>query len=449
LQYIPSPHTIFSQIRKLPPAHTLLWKNGEIRIQRYWDPPFLPKTTMDETEAAQAMMAKLRESVELRMIADVPLGAFLSGGKDSSTVVGLMSELSSKPIKTFTIGFEEDPFSELPYARKIAKHFGTDHHEFVVKPDAVELLPKLAWYYGEPFGDSSALPSYYVSKMTRQHVTVALNGDGGDETLAGYPRYQAMKFMAGWRGVPKTLRRGLLQALRAWPDHASPHSWLWRIKRLLNLGLDQASTEYLDTLCFFQEQQKAGLYSEFMKNQTGHPSAPDYLNAVLERARALPGIDRYLYTDLLTYLPECLMVKMDIASMANSLEARSPFLDHEFVELVGRFPDRWKLRGLTQTKYILQKALQGWVPDSILRRKKQGFSVPMSAWFRGNLRPYVSATLLSEKAVSRGLFQKGAVQRLIEETASGKRDHSYGLWALLMLEQWYRVYIDGERPDTF
>lgn len=442
LQYIPSPYTIFSQIKKLPPAHTLRWTNREVQIHRYWEPLFTPKTTLSFEDAKSAMIAKLRESVELRMISDVPLGAFLSGGKDSTTVVGLMSQLSAKPVQTFTIGFEEQTHSELPEARLIAKHFGCDHHEFIVKPDAVDILPKLAWHYGEPYADSSALPSYYVAQMTRRHVTVALNGDGGDETLAGYPRYQAMKFMAGWGKVPRALRQSIVGALSRVPDAPPPHAKLWRIKRLLSLGLDRPETEYLDTLCFMQEGQKSFLYSEMMRSHAGRPSAPDYLNGVLDRAGDLPGIDRYLFTDLATYLPECLMVKMDIASMANSLETRSPFLDHEFVELTSSFPDSWKLNGLTHSKYILDAALKGWVPNSVLTKKKQGFAIPMSEWFRGKLRPYLESMVLSEKALKRGLFQKSGIERMIAETASSRKDHSYALWALLMLEHWFQVYID-------
>ncbi len=442
LQYIPSPYTIFGQIKKLPPAHCLTFKDGKLTIRRYWEPTFLPKTLLTFEDAQKAMMAKLKESVELRMIADVPLGAFLSGGKDSTTVVGLMSQLSKKPVQTFTIGFEEQTYSELPEARVIAKHFGCDHHEFIVKPDTVDILPKLAWHYGEPYADSSALPSYYVSKMTRQHVTVALNGDGGDETLAGYPRYQAMKFMAYWRKMPRGIRKAVVGMLSHVPDAPPPHAKLWRIKRLLSLGLDNPETEYLDTLCFMQEGQKSMLYTDFMKSQAGNPSAPTYINDFLEQAEDLPGIDRYLYTDLCTYLPECLMVKMDIASMANSLETRSPFLDHEFVELVATFPDSWKLNGLNHSKHILNQALKGWVPEQVLKKKKQGFAIPMSSWFRGPLKPYLESMLLSEKALKRGLFQKEGLLRMIEETATSRKDHSYSLWALLMLEHWFQAYID-------
>jgi asparagine synthase (glutamine-hydrolysing) len=441
-QYIPSPWTVFKQIRKLPPAHTLTWKGGKVTLRHYWEPRYLPKTSLSFQDAGKAMMDKLREATRLRMIADVPLGAFLSGGRDSSVVVGLMSELSSQPVKTFSIGFEEEAFSELEYARVVAKHFHTDHQEFIVKPDTIEILPKLAWHYSEPYADSSALPSYYVSQMTRQHVTVALNGDGGDETLAGYPRYQAMKFMLLWDKIPRALRQAVYASLSVLPDGNPPHSKIWRIKRLLRLGLDDPRTLYLDTLCYFHESQKTDLYTPFMKQQTLSNFAPDYINGLLANSKAYSGIDAFLYTDLRSYLPECLMVKMDIASMANSLETRSPFLDHEFVELVASFPPSWKLHGLTHPKYILDKTLKGWLPDVILKRGKQGFGVPISHWFRGNLKPYVESTLLSPKAISRGLFEKSTVERYLSENSTLKQDHTYRLWALLMLEHWYQVFID-------
>ena len=443
-QYIPSPYTIFLQTKKLPPAHTLTLKRHGLQLRHYWELQYLPKTTLPFKEAGRQMMAKLKEATQLRMIADVPLGAFLSGGRDSSVVVGLMSELSSRPVKTFSIGFEEAEFSELRYARVVAKHFHTDHQEFIVKPETIDILPKLAWHYSEPYADSSAVPSFYVSQMTRKHVTVALNGDGGDETLGGYPRYQAMKFMMLWSRVPRAARQTFYKAVCLLPDGNPPYSFTWRLKRLLRLGLDDSRSLYLDSLCYFQESQKEALYTPFMKDQVGNSSAPEYIAALLERSRSLPGIDPFLYTDLRSYLPECLMVKMDIASMANSLETRSPFLDHEFVELTASFPSSWKLRGLHHPKYILDKTLKGWMPDAILQRGKQGFGLPMSKWFRGHLKGYLEGMLLSDKALARGLFEKTALQRLLAENSTLKRDHSYRLWALLMLEQWYQVYIDGQ-----
>jgi asparagine synthase (glutamine-hydrolysing) len=442
-QYIPSPHTVFRQIRKLPPAHCLTWHKGEISIRRYWEPRFLPKTSLSFKDATAQFMDKLREATQLRMISDVPLGAFLSGGKDSSVIVGLMSELSSRPVKTFSIGFEEESFSELPYARIVADRFHCDHHEFVVKPDAVDVLPKLVWHYGEPYADSSALPSYYLAKMTREHVTVALNGDGGDETLCGYRRYQAMKFLRLWQQLPSSVRKLSYKMVEGVADSPPPHSISQNIKRLLQLGVTELSTAYLNAICYFREDQKQDLYSESMRHEVAGQSAPEYINDVLAKGALFPDIDCYLYADMLTYLPECLMTKVDIASMANSLEARSPFLDHEVVELVASFPPSWKLRGLNHTKYILDVATKGWMPDEILNRKKWGFAIPIGRWFKGELRGFLESTLLSDKALSRGIFRPEAIRDLVKRSASFQTDFGYQLWTLLMLELWFHVYIDS------
>ena len=437
-QYIPSPWTIFRSIRKLPPAHALTFKNGSVTVQRYWEPRFDAKTSLSFPDAAQAMRLKLKEATQLRMVADVPLGAFLSGGMDSSVVVGLMSELSSRPVKTFCIGFEEEEFSELPHARAVADHFHCDHQEWIVRPNALEILPELARHYGEPFADASALPSYYVAKLARQYVTVALNGDGGDETLAGYARYQVMKAARVLTLLPPALRRALGRAMRVFPDGPPPHSTAWRLKRLLGLGLENPDTYYFDTLCFVREAFKPDLYSGFLKQETRSADAPSYLNRFLNEGNDLRGIDRYLKADLQTYLPECLMTKIDVATMAHSLEARSPFLDHEFVELVATFPDDWKLKGLWGTKRILRWAFRDFLPPGILARKKQGFSVPIGRWFRGPQKTVLQDTLLSDRAIGRGLFQKETIARMIDETADGRKDQTYALWALLMLEIWFQ-----------
>jgi len=443
LQYVPSPRTIFKQIRKVPPAHYLVYKKGEIHLKRYWDLLYAPKLTISWEDAQREMMERLRESVRLRMISDVPLGAFLSGGKDSSIVVGLMSELSKQPVKTFSIGFEDAHFSELPYAKTVAERFGTDHHEFVVQPDAIHVLPLLARHYGEPFADSSALPSYYVAKMTRQHVTVALNGDGGDELFAGYPRYQAMKAVALYTKLPLTLRKTLFALIQTVPEGPPPHSTAWRVKRLLGLGLRHVEDTYLDTLSFFKEDHKEHLLADAVREARQPGAAPAYINHCIEHAKGTEGIEKFLSADLHSYLPECLMVKMDIATMANSLEARSPFLDHEFAEWVAKLPASWKLKGFTHPKHLLTEATRGWLPKQITTRAKQGFAVPMSRWLKGPLKSHLEDMLSPARIVQRGLFKPDQVARLLEENANGRIDHSYRLWALLMLEHWFQEIMDG------
>jgi asparagine synthase (glutamine-hydrolysing) len=445
-QYIPSPHTIFKSIRKLPPAHYAIWKDGEFSVRRYWDVSFQKKTSLSLPEATDQLMEKLRESVRLRMISDVPVGAFLSGGIDSSLVVGLMSEISSQPVKTYSIGFEEADFSELEHARVVADRFGCDHHEFVVRPQATEILPRLAWHYGEPFADSSALPSYYVAKETRQHVTVALSGDGGDENFAGYYRYAAMGILDVWDKVPRLLRRAVAAAAAPVRVQDRPREMLWKLHRLLMLGDESAKDRYLQLVNTFTESQKQELYSPQMKGELQCSDARQYLFTILDGVQA-EGIDRYLAADLHSYLPECLMTKMDIATMAVSLEARSPMLDHEFVEMAAQLPAHWKWKPILRTKWILRHGLKNWLPSSILARRKQGFSIPVDRWFRKDLKPYLENTVLSPKAIARGYFKPEAIRRMIDEHHSGAKNHSDRLWALLMLELWHQVYID--KTHTF
>lgn len=414
LQYIPSPLTAFKAIRKLPPAHVMIQENGTTRIERYWELPlnsFQSDVTFEE--AKTGIREKLTEATRLRMISDVPLGGFLSGGMDSSVVVGLMSGLSSRPVKTFSIGFEEDEFSEFAHARAVARHFGTDHTEFVVKPEMAEVLPKLARHYGEPFGDSSALPTYYLARETRRHVTVALTGDGGDENFAGYKRYMLMNaFM--------TMRRLL--------GRSSPESW---------------AQVYLRLIGIFQEQEKSRMYSEGMKRKVMPNASRDYLGAFWKSASSQDGVNRMLSVDWHSYLPECLMVKADIATMANSLEARSPLLDHELIEYVFRLRGSWKLKGFRGTKWIFKETFRHDLPSSISRRSKMGFGIPLGSWFRGKLSHYWRDHVLSPAALARGYFREEFLRKLFDEHMSGRRDHGYRMWNLLMLELWHENCLPG------
>ncbi len=449
LQYVPSPYTIFKGIHKLPPAHTLIFEKGTVTVDRYWDLPMDgPDKTMSVAEGEELVYNKLKEAVRLRMISDVPLGAFLSGGIDSSVVVALMSELSPKPVKTFSIGFDHENFSELPYAKALADRYGCDHNEFVVTAEMAETLPKIAWHYGEPYGDTSALPSYYVSRETRKHVTVALNGDGGDENFAGYIRYFALQAMRLYDAVPGPLRTAAYEMAKRLPEGEAPLGLVWRAKRFLRsaIGSDYVG-RHLQTLCYFAEEDKAWLYSDGMKRALGHDHDPDradaerYLRAAYERSKGQDYVNRMLYTDFATYLPECLMVKMDIASMANSLETRSPFLDHEFVEAVYRMPGNWKLKGLKGHKWILKRAFDNHLPKSITKRPKMGFGSPIGPWFRGKLKKYWEDRVLSPTALSRGYFDPKALERMWEQHQNREWDHGYRLWGLLMLELWHEQYL--------
>ncbi len=442
LQYIPSPLTVYKSVRKLPPGHILIHEAGETVVRRYWDLPLgQPPATSDPQEAQHLIREKLREAVRLRMISDVPLGAFLSGGIDSSIVVATMSELSSRPVKTFSIGFEEQEFSELPFAKELARRYGCEHTEFIVKPEMATVLPKLAWHYGEPYADSSALPSYYVARETRRAVTVALNGDGGDENFAGYIRYFAMKAARRYDGLPSILKSALQSVVPLLPEGKAPFSLLWRGKRFLRSVLfADMPRRYLKMVGFFSEDDKEGLYTREFRSRLGAGGgAVRYMAAAFEKAAAADFVNSMLYADFKTYLPECLMAKMDIAAMANSLEGRSPLLDHEFVELVFRMPGEWKLKGLRGHKWILKEAFRDRLPPAIFDRGKQGFGIPQERWFKGPLKGFWEDHVLKPEALRRGYFEEAGLRRLWEEHQSGARDHSYRLWALMMLELWHEV----------
>jgi asparagine synthase (glutamine-hydrolysing) len=446
LQYIPSPRTIYAQVKKLPPGCSLIHENGKVTVERYWDLPVGAKpVTTDVEEAKRLIVDKLKESVKLRMISDVPLGAFLSGGVDSSIIVALMAELSDRPVKTFSIGFEEQEFSELHYAKEVAKRYGTEHTEFVVKPHMSEVLPKLAWHYGEPYADSSALPSYYVARETRKHVTVALNGDGGDENFGGYVRYFAMKAARGLDLLPKPAIAAMKAGAELLPEKNAPYGLAWRAKRFLRSALqDSVSDRHLRMICYFPESEKGALYSDEFKARLGGRihSAQRYMAGAFEGAKGLDFLTPLLYVDFKTYLPECLMTKVDIATMACSLEGRSPLLDHEFVELVFPMPGRWKLRGLTGHKWIMKEAFKDKLPPLIQNRNKMGFGIPLHAWFRGALKDYAYEHILSPRAVSRGYFSEKGLRAMWDEHQSGRRENGYRLWALLMLELWHRECLE-------
>ncbi len=446
-QYVPSPDTIFYHINKLPPAHYLLYDSNEnIKIERYWKLSFNSdyRNSFDLDEFKEQIRTNLEESVKIRLISDVPLGAFLSGGIDSSLIVGIMSKLNGKPVKTFSIGFEEEDFDEINYSRIVSNHFKTEHHEFIVKPNAIEILPKLVWYYNEPFADSSAIPTYYVSKMTKDYVKVVLTGDAGDENFAGYYRYLRSKYVLWFTNLPEKLRRDLLPKLFRILSH-SP----WR-KMTFNRIADFIETlsyhqgeNYAEQIKIFNNKEKEILYTKEFLNHVENINPIDYLIQKYEEADGDDLLEKLLYLDINTYLPEDLLVKIDIASMANSLEARIPFLDHKFMELIAAIPSKFKLKG-RKTKYILKEAFKDFLPDVIINRKKMGFGVPISKWFRKNLKNYIFDILLDQRSINRGYFRREGIDQLMKEHISMKYDHSAKIWTLLFLETWFRVFMDNE-----
>jgi asparagine synthase (glutamine-hydrolysing) len=353
-----------------------------------------------------------------------------------------MSEESSAPVKTFSIGFEEQDFSELHHARRVAEHVGADHHEFIVRPDALEVLPILVEHYGEPYADSSAIPTYYVARETRKYVTVALNGDGGDESFAGYERYAAMRLAERYHRIPAVLRETVMrQAFELIPSSPTKRSRIRDVKRFIQAASLPKVERYLRWVSTFDAQAKNDLYSEDFRRQTESVSAASLLDPWFARANGSGIVDAALLADIMTYLPNDLLVKVDIATMANSLEARSPFLDHHVMEFAASLPEKFKLRGLT-SKYLLKRILKKLLPAENLDRRKMGFGIPIGPWFRGQLQPFLRATLLTESALKRGLFKPEAVKQLVELHTRGERDYSHQLWTLLMLELWFQRFID-------
>ena len=439
---VPAPLTAYRAIKKLEPGHSLRWRKGELKTERYWQPDFSKKLDISEEEAGERAIEILRDAVKVRLMSEVPLGAFLSGGIDSSAVVALMSQESSEKVKTFSIGFEEQDFSELQHAKRIAEHVGADHHEFIVRPDAVEILPMLVEHYGEPYADSSAVPTYYVARETRRHVTVALNGDGGDESFAGYERYIAMGLTEKYRKVPAFFRESLIkEAVNRIPTSPIRKSTVNSAKRLLEVVSKPRVNRYMHWMSVFNEGLKEPLYSEAFREQTDRAFAASFLDTWFKKANGNGPVDTLLLTDLMTYLPNDLLVKVDIATMAVSLEARSPFLDHHVIEFAASLPERLKLRRLT-TKYLLKKVLRRLLPAENLDRRKMGFGVPIGHWFRGKMQPFLREVVLSDKALRRGLFKPEMVKQLVEQHTRSERDYSHQLWTLLMLELWFLRFID-------
>ena len=441
---VPAPLTAYRAIRKLEPGHSLRFRqsDGQISIQRYWQPNFSQKTNLSEEEAGERAVELLREAVRVRLMSEVPLGAFLSGGIDSSAVVALMSEESSGPVKTFSIGFEEQDFSELHHARRVAEHVGAEHHEFIVRPDALEVLPTLVEHYGEPFADSSAIPTYYVARETRKHVTVALNGDGGDECFAGYERYAAMRLAERYRKVPGVMRESIIkQMVGLLPSSELRRGRVRDLKRFLDSASLAPVERYLRWVSVLDRKTKSELYTKEMVHETRNFDPANWLSPWFARANGAGVVDASLLADTMTYLPNDLLVKVDIASMAVSLEARSPFLDHHVMEFAASLPEHLKLRGLT-SKYLLKRVLKKLVPIENLNRAKMGFGIPIGHWFRGQMKKFLADTLLSDKALSRGLFKRTEVVRIFELHTRGERDYAHQLWTLLMLELWFQRFID-------
>lgn len=439
--YVPDAETAFRGIYKLPPGHTLTFQHGRLSTRQYWDFTYDDlRPVRDLREYTAQLRDELDEAVRIRLMSEVPLGAFLSGGIDSSTVVGLMARHSAQPVKTFSIGFSEASFDELEYARITAKHFQTDHHEFVVTPDVCRLVEEIVWHHDEPFADFSSIPTYVVSKLAREHVTVVLSGDGGDEVFGGYERYVRHKRREIFENLPKAARHGVLLPLSRMLPQITPGKNFLR-----NIALDPAA-RYVDSVTLFDEHAKRRLLTPAtLRALQGYDATREFRH-LFNLPTSHERMDHLMYLDSKTYLPGDILAKVDRMSMAHSIETRAPLLDHKLIEFVQQIPSSLKVHGF-ETKYILKQAMQGVVPEPILRRTKKGFSVPLKVWFKGELKELLQDTLGDQRTRERGLLNQRTVQTIIQEHLRGRRDHARTLWALLTLELWHRTFID-QQPET-
>jgi asparagine synthase (glutamine-hydrolysing) len=425
---IPSPWSIYRAIRKLPPAHVLRVRGDDLSLKCYWQPSFEPKVDLDYGEAKRELLRLFSESVRCRLISDVPLGVFLSGGVDSSAVAAVMSGMAAGPIKTFSIGFADPRYNELAHARVVARHYRTDHHEWMVEPQSLDVLPELVRAYGEPYGDSSAIPTWYLSRLARSHVTVALNGDGGDELFGGYPWHRvipALNRMAAF--APASLMRRLAGS-RIVPRRARI------LAQLMSMNEAQRMQRLRGVLT---DAGRDRLYHREFRERVDR-SADRYLEQVYD-STLLDRHDRVFRMDLLSYLPDDLLVKVDRASMAHGLECRSPLLDHHLLEFACRLPAKWKLRW-GRSKYIFKEAIRPLFPRGFLDRPKMGFSVPIGEWFRGEWKSWVSAALLDGPLARRSILDRGELQAILAEHGSGRRNRETLIWNLALLSLWFEQY---------
>jgi len=447
LQYVPDPLSAFAGVHKLSPAHRLIWEGRKIHVECYWKLNYEPKIEKNQKELEEELLARLQESVRLRLVSDVPLGVHLSGGIDSSIVTALTAKLTSRPVKTFSIGFEEERFSELPYARAVAQKYATEHHEFLLRFDDIPvLIQTMAHHFDEPFADPSAIPVYLLAQKTREHVTVALNGDGGDELFAGYIRYALDRFAEVYGRLPSRLTQKAVPALLAWLpqplDRPGEKNWVAGLKRLAQAVRTSRKANFLRWGSYFSDSMKEQLWNGDIAselNQKGKRTE-HWLSAIFDEAPAKSPLDCTLYVDTRAYLPGDLLVKADRMTMAHSLEARSPFLDHEFQSWAARLPERFKWNGHVH-KYLLKRACLSLLPAKVLKRGKQGFGIPLGAWLQGPLREWVRERLLSPQAKTHAYMKRDVISKLFDEHVRGRTNHANRLWALMMLEIWLEEYL--------
>jgi len=450
LRFIPPPQTMLRHVKKLPPGHTLIYQNGELRVDRYWDLSFSQKLNLPATDLAGRLQEKLKQTIAAHLVSDVPVGAFLSGGLDSSTIVAVMAKDLAVSFKTFAVGVEAQDFNELPYAKMVAHQYQTDHLEACVQADLIRLLPRMIWHLDEP-SDPIAACQFHAAALAGQHVKVVMGGDGGDELFAGFDRYMGVGYIDYYRLLPAFIRQRLIGPLLAHaPDSFGYKNltqklrWMHQLSQLPDFG-----ARYAEATCFFRfnHHDKEQLFGQRLWQEVKTLNSAQVIIDPFNRADAADPLDRMLYADYMTRLPEHSLMLVDRMTMAHGLEARSPFLDHELVEFMAAVPVNLKIRG-RELKHLLRQLAVDYLPEPIVNREKQGFMFPVAYWFRQQLYPFLHRFLLDSYFVRSGLFKEESVLRLLEEHRQQRTDHHVRLWMLLNLELWHQLYIEQRDVET-
>jgi asparagine synthase (glutamine-hydrolysing) len=440
-EYIVAPRTILRHVRKLPAGHFLKYRDGDATVHRYWDPAAVPLRSWQDDEAAEALRSVLRKAVVSQMMADVPLGAFLSGGIDSSALVAFMSEASGRPINTFSMGFENGSYNELPFAREVAQQFHTNHRERMVSPDLEGLFERLIVHLDEPYADVSLFPTFLVSELAREHVTVALSGDGGDELFGGYDAYQAQALASRLGGLGDALMPALAGVAAALPPTEKKKGLVNKLKRFTaGAGVAPPDLGHYRWMVYLGSRAKARLYSRPLQDELRSSDVYAPVRDVLSRFSQDDGLNRQLFADLSVYLADDILVKVDRMSMATSLETRAPFLDADVMEVALSMPGHLKIRS-GERKWILKRALRGILPERILTRRKEGFSIPMKNWLRRELQPLMRSLLAPDRIARGGLFEAAEVTRLVDDHAAGRENHAHTLFPLMVFERWAEEHL--------
>lgn len=450
LRFIPAPGTMLRHIKKLPPAHTLVWRSGEMTIRRYWDLSFQDKLALSQQQYIDGLQEKLNQAISSHLLSDVPVGAFLSGGLDSSIIVAVMAQDLGLTARTFAVGVDGQDYNELPFAREVAEHHATDHTEKRVTSDLITTIPEMIWHLDEP-SDPIAACHYHAAAVAARHVKVVLGGDGGDELFAGFDRYLGMKYVNQYAMMPGFIRRYMIgpgldriSDSFAYKNRTQKMRWLHQLSLLNDPGERYAEATFFSR---FNHDGKRSLFSDSLWQQVGHLNSAEVIGRPYREAPAHNKIDRMLYADYMTRLPEHSLMLTDRMTMAHSLELRSPLVDHELVEYLASFPSRMKING-RQLKYVLRRLSEQYLPPSIVQREKHGFMFPVAYWFREEWNQPLRQILLDSHFVREGLFRASEIARLVDEHRQNQVDHHNRLWLLLNLALWHRVYIEGESPTA-